>query len=280
MEHYLTGYEQFLQNISKSRHTVKQYVLDAKHFIRFWSHQEQEELAFSDVIAAYRAYLQQTYKVTTINRKLAGTRKFVLFMYDRDYIDSFNDALFEPFEKEQPALHYLTKGQIHHIQQTLHQLLQQAKDEEEQFLATRHIAMFELFYTTGIKPFEAIRMQWQHIEDDQLTVLHNDQYRHVTLTANAKRALTALKRQNELLVGPNDYVWLGLGNKRGEPITEKTIERCFQALSKYVGLKVTATVCRYTFMKYADDNVFEQAGYTRKDNMKERLNKLQPKDKV
>lgn len=273
MEQYLTGYQQFLQNLSKSPHTVKQYVLDAKHFIAFW--QEHEQLAFSDVLQAYRQELQEKYASSSVNRKLAGTRKFVLFLYDRNYIDSYNDTIFEPVEKKDVTLQFLTNEQIKRIEAMLYNLLENAADEEQQFLAVRHQAMFSLFLTTGIKPFEAIRMQWTHIHEDQLTVLHNEQHRQVELLPHTKQALLLLKQQNERVIGETDYVWLGLGNKRGEPITEKTIERFFKTLSNYVGFKVTATMCRYTFMKNADDALFEQSGYTRKDNMKERLNKLQ-----
>lgn len=272
MEQYFTGYAQFLQNISKSPHTVKQYVLDAKHFLAFWQEHEKEE--FTKILKLYRVYLQEKYTASSMNRKLAGTRKFVHFMYDRNYIQSFNEALFEPIETKEVSLNYLTNPQVNQIKQTLNNLQENATDEEQQFLAARHKAMFALFLTTGIKPFEAIRMKWEHIKGNQLTVLHNESYRRVDVLKSVHKSLYDLKKKNDRLFGENDFVWLGLGNKRGEPITEKTIERFFAMLSSYVGFKVTATMCRYTFMRQADDDIFEKTGYTRKDNMKERLNKL------
>lgn len=273
MEHYLTGYKQFLQNISMSTHTVKQYVLDAKHFVTYWQEHEQEE--FPNVQALYRDHLQQKYAVASVNRKLAGTRKFVHFLYDRAYISAFNDAIFEPIEQATPTLKYLSKQQIVAINRILQTLIDNAADEEETFLAYRHNAMFQLFITTGIKPYEAIQMQWQHIEGQMLTVLQQGSYRKIELVPEMVNIFKQLKVVNDRVFDEQSHIWLGLGNQRGEPITEKTIERFFAMLSSYSGFKVTATICRYTYIYQKDDTTnFEQLGYRRKDIMTERLKNL------
>lgn len=273
MEQYLTGYKQFLQNISMSAHTVKQYVLDAKHFLTYWQQHEQED--FPNVQALYREHLIQKYAVTSVNRKLAGTRKFVQFLYDRAYIPVFNDAIFEPLEQAEPTLKFLSKNQLTAINRMLQSLVDNATDEEEVFLATRHKVMFQLFITTGIKPYEAIQMQWQHIDGRQLTVLQQGGYRQIELVSEMVDLLQQLKMVNDRIFDEQAHIWLGLGNRRGEPITEKTIERFFAMLSTYVGFKVTATICRYTFILQQEDSTnFEQFGYSRKDIMTERLKNL------
>ena len=276
MEQFLTGYAQFLQNISKSPHTVKQYVLDAKHFVTFWS--EHENDPFNDVLLQYRQHLCENYAITSVNRKLAGTRKYVQFLYDRAYVPSYSDTIFEPFEKSEANLTYLSKKQLRAIYETLHALYEQAKDEEHQFLAQRHLTMFELFITTGVKPFECVQMQWQHIQYPNLVVRHNDAHRTITLPTSLLKQLQLLKQQSDRIFDEQPYVWLGIGNKRGEPITEKTVERFFKMLSEYVGFKVTATICRYTLLYEQNTNAeHNKMGYSRKDVMTERLKKLSSK---
>ena len=274
MEHYLNGYKQFLENTSKSPHTIKQYVLDAKHFIHFWTQHAEND--FSSILSHFRNDLMVNYhNSNSINRKLAGTHKFVRFLYDRAYISSYNETIFEPIDKTIVDLIHLSNNEIATIYQSLNKLIEIADEPEHEFLAKRHLALFTIFITTGIKPIECVKMKWVHVQEERLIIPQKLQPRIIPMPRQVYETLIELKDVSEVIFGEQPYVWLGIGNKKGDSITEKTIERFFMMLSEMVNFKVTATMCRYTVIDAQQKNdIFAQIGYSRKDVLTERLKKL------
>ncbi len=282
--HYAEAFRAFLQGLNKSQHTIKQYVNDAKQFEKFLDEQSLRN-HFQNGLKAYINHLYTHYNTAnSINRKLAAMRSYLAFLYSRKYIDTYDETLLEPVAKKQSKLFALTDHELREVLQCWQGLYNIAETEEHAWLAMRNYAITHTIAQLGIKPAELVKMKWSHInkEENTIHIMQRTTYRTLELPRNLLEKLLRYKQETAQFFSQLDEVddiWLGVGNKLGEPITVKTVERVFLQMSKLLGFKVTCTNLRYTviemLMEQEDtDELFSKFGYARKGVLIERHKRL------
>lgn len=282
--HYTEAFRAFLQGLNKSRHTIKQYVNDAKQFEKFLDEESYRE-KFSAGLKAYIDQLHTKYNTAnSINRKLAAMRSYLEFLYSRKYIKAYDESVLEPVAKQKPKLSALTDKELRGVLNCWHQMYEIAETDENAWLAMRNLAITYTIAILGIKPAELVKMKWSHINEEEMNIkiIERLSYRTLELPADLLAVLLQYKQETELFfpqLEAVDEMWLGVGNKLGEPITVKTVERVFLQLSKLLGFKVTCTNLRYTvietYMKQQkDEELFAKFGYARKGVLIERHKRL------
>ncbi|WP_341320110.1 recombinase XerD [Solibacillus sp. FSL H8-0523] len=274
---HVKAFEAYLKSLNRSVHTVKQYTIDANQFASI----TKNSADLDEALQRYTSEIQETYtSVNSINRKYAAIRQFLGFLQTRGVIGVYDSLLLQKLAKEQTALNVLTTKQL---KQALHFWPHQfdiALHEEHAWLALRNTAITYTIAELAIKPAELVRMQWKHVDEEtnELTVISSKSYRILLLS---KELIALLQRYKEHthafmpLTEHSPFVWLGVGNKLGEPISVKTIERIFKAMSEQLGIKVTATNLRYQAIlkeinESEDEQLFRQFGYARKWVLNER----------
>ncbi|MER1958402.1 MAG: recombinase XerD [Solibacillus sp.] len=274
---HVKAFEAYLKSLNRSVHTVKQYTIDANQFASI----TKNSADLNEALQRYTSEIQETYtSVNSINRKYAAIRQFLGFLQTRGVIGVYDSLLLQKLAKEQTALNVLTTKQL---KQALHFWPHQfdiALHEEHAWLALRNTAITYTIAELAIKPAELVRMQWKHVDEEtnELTVISSKSYRILLLS---KELIALLQRYKEHthafmpLTEHSPFVWLGVGNKLGEPISVKTIERIFKAMSEQLGIKVTATNLRYQAIlkeinESEDEQLFRQFGYARKWVLDER----------
>lgn len=282
--HHAEAFRAFLQGLNKSQHTIKQYVNDAKQFEKFLD----EELYREDFSAGLKAYIHHLHTkyntANSINRKLAAMRSYLEFLYSRKYIKAYDDTLLEPAAKQLPKLAALTDKELNSVLNCWHQMYKIAETDENAWLAMRNLAITYTIAMLGIKPAELVKMRWSHLNEEEMTIkiMERMTYRTLELPSDLLAVFHQYKQETEMFfpqLETVDEMWLGVGNKLGEPITVKTVERVFLQLSKLLGFKVTCTNLRYTvietYMKQQkDEELFAKFGYARKGVLIERHKRL------
>lgn len=283
-DHYTEAFRAFLIGLNKSQHTIKQYVNDAKQFEKFLDEESYRE-SFSEGLKAYIHHLHTKYTTAnSINRKLAALRSYLAFLYSRKYIKVYDETLLESVAKQHPKLVALTDKELRSVLNCWHQMYSIAETDENAWLAMRNLAITYTIAMLGIKPAELVKMKWSHINEKEMTIniMERLSYRTLEMPSDLLSILLQYKKETEIFFSQLeeiDEMWLGVGNKLGEPITVKTVERIFLQLSKLLDFKVTCTNLRYTviemYMKQQeDDDLFAKFGYARKGVLIERHKRL------
>lgn len=282
---YVKRFQAALISQSKSNYTVKQYSLDSAQFVNFMKEQQYEILTV-EVVQAYRQWLLEHYSsLQSVNRKLASLKSFVHFLQARDVIPTLADDLFSPIPFEKKELQTLSPFQM---RKALHVWLisyETAEEDEIRWMALRNYTIMRVIATLGIKSSEVVRMKWSHIHEGFVRILSKRSYRDLPLPQALLDVLQFYKEETSkrfAIAQDVDYIWLGLGNKQGDPITIKTIERLFAYVSQQVGFAVTTTNMRYTAiqqdMKKEQqelEDLYEKYGYARKGVLQERATRME-----
>lgn len=275
---YVKAFEVYLRGLNKSAYTTKQYSLDAKQFAEIVN----DSQSINEALLHYTNMIVERYPSTnSINRKYAAIRQFLSFLQTRGIISSYNTNALQPHDKDEKKLQVLKEKQREKVITYWPHKYEIALSEEDAWLALRNATIVFCIAELGIKPAELVRMEWKHVREDeqQLIVLSSKKYRILYLS---KTLVELLKRYREetnafmLAAHSSPYVWLGVGNQQGQPVTVKTIERVFSAMSEQLGFKITATTLRYAVIKKELNNstdidaLYEQFGYARKGVLTER----------
>lgn len=277
-ETYVKAFETYLMSLNKSSYTKKQYTMDAKQFAKMIQPTEH----INEALQHYAKEIQETYqKVNTINRKYAAIRQFLSFLQLRGVISAYNEALIQPLAKLDTELNVLKEKQFKRAMSYWPYQHDIAQNTEHEWLALRNATIVFTVAELGIKPAELVRMEWKHInkQTKEVIVLASKSFRSLSISPRLLELMDDYKRLTEQfmpLTEYSPYVWLGVGNKMGEPLTVKTIERIFKTMSEQMEFKVTATNLRYYAIqkeldqKQETESVFEQFGYARKGVLTER----------
>lgn len=283
---YVKAFETYLMSLNKSFYTKKQYTLDAKQFAEMTQHTEH----INEALKLYSKEIQETYqKVNTINRKFAATRQFLTFLQLRGVITAYNEELLQPLAKLDTELDVLKEKQFKRALSYWPHQYDIAQNAEHEWLALRNAAIVFTVAELGIKPAELVRMEWKHINKHtkEVIVLASKSFRSLPISSRLLELLDDYKKLTEQFMPLSEYspyVWLGVGNKMGESLTVKTIERIFQSMSQQMEFKVTATNLRYyAIQKELDhqhdtESLFGQFGYARKGVLVEREQRFPKKN--
>ena len=281
LEKHILQFEAYLHSIRQSAHTVKQYIIDTKIFVQFANKQEQH-LSDREICEQYYEHIQQTYStISSVNRKVASIKKFMQYLADRDLMKATLMEIFVPISNPKKALVALTKEQVADALNVWPQYESRADTAEKRWLATRNDAIVKCIAELAIKPGELVKMRWSHIDQEhqKISILSTKSSRKIPISVDLIELLNHYFEQTIKLLpiaDEVDEIWLGLGNKQGEPLSAKTVERIFQTISKELSVKVTCTNLRYVAIdNEADESeLYTRLGYARKGVLKERRQRL------
>ena len=275
---YVKAFELYLHSLNKSPHTVKQYTIDAKQFAEIVQH----EATIEEALQLYSDTIKESYKaVNSVNRKFASTRNFLQFLQLRGEVGLYNPKVLLPLPKQQQQIPLLRKSQAKAAMNFWIHQYEIAQSEEHQWLALRNTAIILVIAELGIKPAELVKMEWKHwnLDTNELVIRSKKKFRMLHISSKLAQILERYKVETHHFL-PNcehaPFMWLGIGNKQGEPITVKTIERIFLTMSQKLHYKVTATNLRYYVIQQKSqqtdeiDKLVEQFGYARKGVLTER----------
>lgn len=277
-----------LENMGKSRHTIKQYKIDGKQFMEFLYNKLEipyteefllKEETLKQVSLDYIQYLCAEFKPNSINRKISSLKSFIRFAVFREWIPSdFSDDL-QPLPKPRDELEFITLSEIEKLIRHYEGLLENTHDKKNSWLNLRDYGILLFLTEYGLKPHELITLTWGHIHDNILFINLERQY---LLSSKIMKWIIKYREESEGLftIGHHSPLWLGLGNKRGEGITEKTIERICTNYSTIIGRKITSTNFRYQTVFAANERmetpslIADYLGYAQSSVYWERFNRL------
>lgn len=278
LDSYVKAFEAYLRSLNKSPYTVKQYTLDAKQFSEIVDGANNTQ----EALQLYSKTIQTRYKATnSINRKYASIRHFLSFLQLRNVMGVIDPNVLQPLQKEEKKLQLLTDKQAFKAISFWPDKYEIALSKEDEWLALRNATIVFVIAELGVKPAELVRMEWKHFhkEQQELIILAAKKHRLLKITPKLIELFERYKDATEQfmpLVCDTPYMWLGIGNKQGDPVTVKTIERIFYAMSEQLAFKVTATNLRYYVINRdfqdseQNDALFIQFGYARKAVLTER----------
>lgn len=283
MEKLLFHFNHYVTQHSNSIHTQKQYRLDMNHFIKKMNVTAIEQ--FEQAVLSYKNMLEkERYSISTINRKLASLKKFLHFlqtMGNTQFTHLLSAEELKPDSIDLGELESLTSHQLKLVLQFWQMKGQRALTKEHQWLAKRNEVIVHFIKETAIKPAELVRIQWLNIEHELAQITGTRSGRTVTISPKLQQSLKDYLEETRIFMPDSEaspYVWLGVRNKRGKPITTKTIERVFASMSKELNFQVTATMLRYYSISEMDATQMqkntEEYGYARKSVLTERQNRM------
>lgn len=247
---FINLFDDYLKNErGYSKNTVTAYLKDLAEFEAFL----QENGGFSgwDKVQTRDAeiFLQnlasQSLARTTQSRKMSSLRSFYNFLIKRKLItqDPMQTVSLRLGQKRLPQFFYEKQ-----VKQVLDQLRQNSDD-----LSKRNLALFELFYATGMRLSEISNLILDQIDFDlKLILVHGkgNKDRYVPFSDSIDKALKAYLDQSrkDLLKtnSDNNYVFL---NDQGKKLTSRGIEYVMQKVFNKAGIpgKVHPHMLRHTF---------------------------------
>lgn len=289
MDRYLDYYRFYLESLYSSIHTRKQYWIDANQFVKFMT---SMNFTFNDdlrgIMKNYRNELLKKYNaIASVNRKLSSLKVFFSFLMDRNIIRTIPEDILQPFNVEKNELVTLTTKQMDRLLNTSFNLFQTSVEQPYKWVALRNFCIVLVIAKLGIKPSEVVRMKWSHFGEDEVKIIQSKGYREMEISDSVIRWLHVFKEETvENMNVESNFIWLGIGNKKSDPITVKTIERIFQSLSKQVGFYVNATMLRYYVMDdewsstHEDhlNELYKQFGYVRRSVLNDRVQRFPQND--
>lgn len=285
LELYLEYYRSYLVSLYSSPHTRKQYWIDANQLVKFIANMNFSiENDLKDILKNYKNELLNKYNsIASVNRKLYSLKVFLSFLKDRNVIHFIPEDILQPINMEKNELVTLTNNQVKQLLNTSFSLYQSTNDQPYKWVALRNFCIVLVIAKLGLKPSEVVRMKWSHFGKDVVKIIQSKDFRKIEVSQSELKWLQTFKEKTvEINDIESDFIWLGIGNKKNEPITVKTIERIFQSLSKKVGFYVNATMLRYYVLENEWSSsqeehlseLYKQFGYVRKSVLQERINRF------
>lgn len=229
-----------------SRHTVRAYGADLRHFVLFWSTQltaeEQQKLELRQVIERYLVSLYyKKIDKKTIARKYSCFTSFSHFLATRGI--TLNLVLQRPrISKKLPV--FLSIDEIFHILDHVPDHTLHSKSP------IRDKAIFELLYATGIRCSELVTIRFQDLDMNGKTI-------RVRGKGNAERMVLfgekAKKKIQEYLLKerlpPLEQHEALFVNNRNKPFTTRSIQRIFEMFREVlkVDKHITPHTIRHSF---------------------------------
>lgn len=208
-----------------SKHTIRAYESDLRHFVLFWHEQlsveRQQHLEIKLILERYLVSLYyKKISKQTIARKYSCFTSFTAFLKKRGII--FNLSLKRPRTDKKLPL-YLSIDEIFHVLDTV-------PDQELHTKSPiRDKAIFELLYATGIRCAELVDIRFQDIDMDNKTIRvrgKGNKERIVLFGKKAKEKLTAyILQERPPMLTHKEALFI---NKQHKPLTTRTIQRIFE----------------------------------------------------
>ncbi|SOC23974.1 site-specific recombinase XerD [Ureibacillus xyleni] len=277
-------YQAYLESLNKSPHTIKQYCIDSEQFLKFLEENKVSlDSDITKVVKNYITYLLDKYdSITSVNRKISSLKNFLNFLHMRNLIQLVPVDELKPLRDHEKKINMLPSNELKKVLRVWFDVYSGTEDEEFKWIALRNFCIVRLMAELSLKPAEVVKMKWTHIQNNTISIRTRKRARKLDVSRSMLNWLAIFKKEKENLFPESisvDYIWLGVGNRRNHPITEKTIERIFHFISKQLELKVTAMTIRYStireeVLKTTDSEVYKQFGYARNSVLQERLRRF------
>lgn len=244
----LAAFISYLKNERQySAKTINSYQTDLLEAKSFW----QENGGFNGWskietrdIEVYLQFLASKWARSTQMRKLSSLRSFYQFLTKRKYvkIDPTQTISLKKTNKKLPQFFY---------QSEINQVLDSLNDSKP--LTLRNLALFELFYTTGMRVSEVSNLKIQQIDFDLKMIMVHGKGNKDRYVAFDEQTATALKNylhhsRPQLLANNEDQQNVFLNNQ-GQKLSVRGIEYVMQKTFNQAGIsgKVHPHELRHTF---------------------------------
>lgn len=259
--------EDFLRHIEHERQlsprTVRAYADDLAEFVAFltryygdpgWSWEGVDRLAIRSFMGDCTA--RRGLAKRSIARKLAAVRSFFRFLHVEELLDANPARTVRSPKRERTLPGFLTHEQLRAVFE-----LAEARAMEGGFLASRNLAILELFYSTGLRlsELQALNLADVDLVSERVRVLGKG--RKERIVPVGRMAVAALRRyylrRDEVLAG------IERGDRRAVFLTQaarrisvrqvqKVVERFLDRVAEGAGL--SAHSLRHTFATHLLDN--------------------------
>lgn len=233
--------------------SMKGYSADLKQFAEFLRKHEPAITECNQltryVLEDYLKSITDKFKVRTIKRKFACLRSFTTYM---EYIEVMAENPFSKFHlhmqegKSLPRM--LTEKEIERILKAVHAANKQSFYEK--LLATRDIAILEIFFATGIRVSEMAFLKLPDFSKDENTLLiHGKGNRERIVYLVEEEVQKAFKKYLNLRETMNLEVANIFVSRFGKPLGVQGIRNLVLKYAQLAGLekKVTPHFFRHTF---------------------------------
>lgn len=231
-----------------SKKTITSYQTDLLDAKTFW----QDNGGFSDWKSVTRRDVeiflqnlaQRKLARSTQSRKMSSLRSFYRFLTKRKIvkIDPTQTIVLRTKEHKLPQFFYAPE---------IKQVFDSLKDNKP--LTMRNLAMFELFYTTGMRVSEVSGLKIDQMDLDlKIILVHGkgNKDRYVAFDDQTKKDLANyLENARSSLLGSNDDDQTVFLNNQGQPLTTRGIEYIMQKIFSNAGIngKVHPHELRHSF---------------------------------
>ena len=240
-----------------SRHTCRAYYCDIKDFIKFSFPQKNIDFISSDMVSKftkeeiktivrnYMAKIQQSrLSKNSSSRRLSALRSFFRYLVKIGKID-LNPADYIPYPKTETKIpNFLTIDDLFRLLDSI---------KSDSLLEKRNLAIFETFYSTGIRVSEITGLNIQDIDFKKkiLKVLGKGTKQRIVPVGT--RALKALKQYREML--KKEYKALFL-NKNFTRLSSRSIGRILSKIVYECGLNIPVSphTLRHSFATHMLDS--------------------------
>lgn len=208
-----------------SKHTVRAYGSDLRHFIHFWNEQlsidDQHHLEIRQILERYLVSLYyNNINKQTIARKYSCFTSFARYIKKRGI--ALNLSLKRPrIDKKLPI--YLSVDEIFHVLDTVpdHELTSK--------FPIRDKAIFELLYATGIRCAELVSIRMQDLDMNNKTIRiqgKGNKERMVLFGEKARKKLAEyIEKERPAIITHTEALFV---NKQHKPFVTRTIQRIFE----------------------------------------------------
>lgn len=243
--------DNFIESLKSERnfseHTIVNYRLDLMQFLSFIE-KNKLPLFSIDRSSARSALYQlesQKYSRRSLARKISAIRSFFrwLMREGKTKANPFDLISTPKLQKKLPNFLY---------QEEIEKLL--SVQDLKKLLGKRDHAILELLYSSGIRVSEAIKLNLSDIDFDSGEIRVFGKGRKERIVLIGKFAISAIKDYlMEKGKGQNRAIFL---NKRGERLTERSVERMIKIYAKKAGIEkpITPHTLRHTFATHLLSN--------------------------
>ena len=258
MDNYIDDFLEYLE-ITKnySEYTIENYYKDIIQFKEYLD--ENYISSFLDVtykdVRFYFSYISNykyddtnTYKATTIMRKLSGVRSFYNYLIRKGKLNTNPFKLLDNPKKERTLPKFLYYNELQKIIDSI---------DLNDNLGKRNFMIFELFYATGVRVSEIVNIEIKNIEFSHqiIKVMGKGLKERVvpfnSVCAKVMKDYIATSRE-ALLKESHDYL---LVNNRGDALTTRGVRYILDQVVKNSGVQISLSphMLRHTFATHLLD---------------------------
>ncbi|MFZ6028298.1 MAG: tyrosine-type recombinase/integrase [Chloroflexota bacterium] len=263
----LHDFEYYLRMQDRSDLTIKGYLTDIRHFMRWFRQTNGEAFSLPAVtptdVRQYRQHMLtvEGRKATTINRHLASLSTLLSWAQMRGFIEDDPTRTVRSLPNISAGPKYLDKKQQYALQRAIEKDLQIARLRYPKRWRSRQrdASMVNFMLHTGLRLQESLDLRLGDLEINERKgrVLVRQgkgrKQRTVPLNHEARKAL-----QDWLAVRPKchgDYLWVAIENEHEGALSGRSVQRVILRLGQDAGLdNLTPHQLRHTFGKNLVDS--------------------------